>query len=160
MHLRPPARADLLVLFPGEPVVADVCVTHPLSSSAVASSARRGGEAAKRAEDAKYRKYGRSGTGACGFVPLAHETYGRTGQAAFLFLSKLATVAASSGSVCRRTFLQGAMRDLSTTLCRAVARQVRASAPVVARLVGKPVLAGLSVPTDDLLPLTGHPAVA
>ena len=100
------------------------------------------------------RKYERTGTGACAFVPLAHETFGRAGPAAFAFLNKIADAASSSGAVSRRVFLHHAMRDLSTTLYRAVARQVRAF--VVARLMGKPVLAGLAVPTDDLLPLTGH----
>ena len=44
------------------------------------------------------------------------------------------------------------MRDLSTTLCRGIARQVLASAPLTlrARLDGRPVIPGRPVPTDGL----------
>ena len=101
------------------------------------------------------RRIRTAGTGACVFIPLAHETYGRAGPAAWRFLRRLATAAAESGSVCRRTFLVHAMQRLSVTLCRGVARQVRASAPLQARLVGKSVLAGLAAPTDELLPHVG-----
>ena len=153
-------RGDLLVLFPGEPVIADVCVTHPLASSYMQAASSTDGYAAGKAEEAKRLKYGRTGTGGCGFVPLAHETFGRAGPAAFAFLNKIADAASASGAVSRRVFLHHAMRDLSTTLCRGVASQVRACAPVMARMVGKPVLAGLAVPTDDLVPLTGHDCVA
>ena len=44
------------------------------------------------------------------------------------------------------------------TLCRAVAQQVHAAAPLMARHAGKAVLTGLAVPSDDLTPLTDHPA--
>ena len=42
------------------------------------------------------------------------------------------------------------MRDLSTTLCRGIAQQVLASAPLRARLDGQPVLSGRPVPADGL----------
>ena len=116
----------------------------------------RDGAAAAAADRRKRDKYGRTGTGACTFVPLSHETYGRVGPAAFAFLNKVADVAAGSGALSRRVFLENAMRDLSTTMCRAVARQVRASAPVQARHTGKAVLVGLAVPTDDLPPLVSQ----
>ena len=45
---------------------------------------------------------------------------------------------------------ENAMRDLSTTLCRGIARQDLASAPLRARLDGRPVLPGRPVPTDGL----------
>ena len=112
------------------------------------------------AEERKWAKYGRTGVGACGFAPLAHETYGRVGPAVFAFLNRIADAAASSGAASRHVFLENAMRDISTTMCRAVARQVRASAPLVARLQGKPVLAGLAVPADDLEPLAGQVCAA
>ena len=50
----------------------------------------------------------------------------------------------------KKIFMENAMRDLSTTLCRGIARQVFASAPVGARLDGRPVLPGRPVPTDGL----------
>ena len=44
---RDPQRGDLLLYLPGRPVVVDVCVTHPLASSAVAASAWRTGVSAE-----------------------------------------------------------------------------------------------------------------
>ena len=44
------------------------------------------------------------------------------------------------------------MRDLPTTLCRGITRQVLATVPLRARL---PVGAGLPGPTDDLIPVAG-----
>ena len=50
------------------------------------------------------------------------------------------------------------MRDLSTTLCRGNTRQVTATVPLRARLNGHLVVAGLPVPTDDLIPVPGGPS--
>ena len=47
------------------------------------------------------------------------------------------------------------MRDLSTTLCRGITRQVIATVPLRAHLNGRPVVAGLPVPTDDLVLVAG-----
>ena len=48
------------------------------------------------------------------------------------------------------------MRDLSKTLCRGVTRQVLATVLLLARLNGHPVVAGLPVPPDDLIPVAGR----
>ena len=48
------------------------------------------------------------------------------------------------------------MRDLSTTLCRGITRHVLAAVPLCARLNGRPLVAGLPVPTDDLIPVLIH----
>ena len=151
-------RGDLLAFFPGAPVLGDVCVTHPLARSHLQAASRTAGAAAAAAEQAKRDKYARTGTGACTFVPLCHETYGRVAPQAFAFLNRIAEVAAGSGAVSKRVFMENAMhmRDISTTLCRAVARQVRAAAPLQARLTGKPVLVGLTVPAGNLWALVGH----
>ena len=66
------------------------------------------------------------GTGACRFIPLSHEKFGRAGPGAFALLNESAEFAASSGVVSKRIFLENAMRDLSTTLCRGIARHVLA----------------------------------
>ena len=74
------------------------------------------------AKDALKRdKYGRTGTGACRFVPLSHETYGRAGPPAFALLHELAEVAASTGAVSKNIFMENAMRDrlLSQPACSA-----------------------------------------
>ena len=49
-------------------------------------------------------------------------------------------MAAVAGAVSRRRFLEDAMCDISTTLCQAIARQVHAAAPLMARHAGKAVL--------------------
>ena len=108
------------------------------------------GVSAEAKDALKRDKYGRTGTGACRFVPLSHETYGRAGPPAFALLHELAEFAASTGAVSKKIFMENAMRDLSTTLCRGIARQVLASAPLRARLDGRPVLPGRPVPTDGL----------
>ena len=78
----------------------------------------------------KRDKGGRTGTGACRFVPLFHETYSLAGPQAFQVLHQLAEFAASTGVVSEKIFMETAMRGLSTTPCRGIARQVLASAPL------------------------------
>ena len=83
------------------------------------------------AKDAlKREKYGRTGTGACRAVPRSHETYGRAGPPMFALLNELAEFAASTGGVSKRIFMENAMRDISTTICRGIARQVLTTAPL------------------------------
>ena len=73
-----------------------------------------------------------------------------------MFLARVAKVATATGAAGQRLCLENALRDISTTLCRAVARQICAAAPVQARFAGKTVLVGLAVPTNELFPLVGH----
>ena len=68
------------------------------------------------------------------------------------------TSPASSGVVPKTAFLENAMRDLSTTLCRGITRHVLAKVPLRARLNGRPVVAGLPVPADDIVPVAGGPS--
>ena len=121
-------------------------MTHPLASSAVAW----GTGVSTEAKDALKRdKYGRTDTGACRFVPLSHETYGRAGPPAFALLHELAEFAASIGAVSKNIFMENAMRDL----CRCVPAEaggvygvVRLSPPPQpARLLNQPgcIAAGL-----------------
>ena len=147
---RDPQRGDLLLYLPGRPVVVDVCVIHPLAFSAVAAAAWGTGVPAEAKDALKRDKCGRTGTGACRFVPLSHETYGRADPLAFAPLRELAEFAALTGAVSKKIFMENAMRDLSTTLCRGIARQVLASAPLRACLDGRPVLPGRPIPTDGL----------
>ena len=126
---RDPERGDLLALLPGRPIVADTCVTHPLAASAVKAAARDTGATAKGKDSLKRDKYCRTGTGACRFVPLSHETFGRAGPAAFALLNEIVEFAASSGVVSKKIFFEDAMRDLSTTLCREMTWQVLATVP-------------------------------
>ena len=63
-------------------------------------------------------------------------------------------------STCTRCYIfsENAVRDLSTTLCRGITRQVLATVPLRARLNGRPVVTGLPVPTDDLIAVAGGPS--
>ena len=127
-----------------------VCATHPLAASAVAAVAWTTGATVEAKDALKRHKYSRTGTGACRFVQLSHETYGRAGLEAFALLIEIAEYAAGIGSVCKKLFMENAMRDLSTTLCRGIARQGIASMPLQARMHGMEVLPSLPVPTDGL----------
>ena len=88
-----------------------MCVTHPLASSAVTFEAWGTGVSAEAKAALRWDKYGRTGTGACRFVPLFHETYGRAGPEAFPH--ELAELAASTGAFSKKVLMQNAMRDLS-----------------------------------------------
>ena len=83
-----------------------VCVTHPLAFSAVAAAACGTGVSAAAKDALKRDKYGRTGTGACRFVPLSHETYGRAGPPAFALLHELAEFAASAEAVSKKIYLK------------------------------------------------------
>ena len=129
----------------------DVGVAYPLAASAVAAACTKWATA--EASDALKRnnlKYGRTGTGACSSVPLRHETYSRAGPEAFALLNEIAECAAGIGSVSKKLFMEDAIRYLSTTLCRGVARQVIASMPLQARIDGRAERPGLPVPTEGL----------
>ena len=102
----------------------------------------------------KRDKYRQTGTGACRFVPLSHETFGRAGPADCALLNDIAEFASSSGVVSKRIVLENAMRDLSTTLCLKITRQVLATVPLRAHLNGRPVVAGLPVPDCQCRPMT------
>ena len=75
---------------------------------------------AKGKDSLKWDKYSCTSTGACRFVTLSHETFGRAGPEAFALINEVAVFAASSGVVSKRAFLESAMRDLSTSLCRGI----------------------------------------
>ena len=94
-------------------------------------------------------KYSRTGTGACRFVPLSHETVGRARPAAFALLNEIAEFAAGSGVVSTKKILENAMRDLTTTLCHST---------VACPSDGRPVVVGQPVPTDDLIAVAGGPS--
>ena len=132
-------------------------MTHPLAASAVQAAARNTGAAAKGKDSLKRDRYSRIGTGPCLLGPLSHETFGRPGPAAFGLSIKTAEFAASSGVVCKRKFLENAMRNLSTTLRRGITWLVLATVPLRARLNGHPVVAELPMPTGDLIPVAGEP---
>ena len=125
-------------------------MTHQLASSSVAAAAWGTGVSAEAKDALKRDKYGRTGTGACRFVPLSNDMYGRAGPPAFALVHELAEFAVSTGAVCKKILIENAMRDPSMTLCRGIARQVLASAPMQVRLDGRPVLPGRLVPNDAL----------
>ena len=133
-------------------------MTHPLAASAVMAAARDTGTTAKGKDSLQREKYSRTGTGACRLIPLSHETFCCAGRPAFALLNEIAEFAASSGVVSIKVVLENAMRDLSSALCRGITREVLATVPLLARLNGRPVVAGLPVLTDDLVPIAGVPS--
>ena len=155
---RDPQRGEILLYLSGRPVVVDVCVTHPLASSAAAAAAWGTGVAAEAKDALKRDKYGRTGTGSCGFVPRFHETQVRAGPLAFALLHEVAEFAASARAVSNKMFMDNAMRDLYMMLCRGIGGQVLSSAPLRARLDGRTVLPGRPVPTDGLAYSSGPAA--
>jgi len=71
---RPPeepddSRGDLLAFFPPLPVLADMCMTHPLGDTYVGAFAGSDGWTALLGELEKRSKYDRSGTGICELSP-------------------------------------------------------------------------------------------
>ena len=64
--------------------------------------------------------------GACRFVPLSHGTYGRVATPAFACLHQNAEFAVSRSTgallVTHNAFMESSTSDLSTTLCRGIAR--------------------------------------
>ena len=160
---RNPEPGDLLALLSGCPIVADMCVTHPLAASAVKAAARDTGATAMGKDSLTRDNYSRTSTGACRFVPQSHETFGHGKPAAFALLNEIAEFVASSGVVSNGLspdFLdpENAMRDLSTTLCRWIMRQVLDTVQLRARLNGYPVVAGLPMLTNDLIPVACGPS--
>ena len=64
-------------------------MTHPLAASAVKAATRDTGATAKAKDMLKQDKYSRTGTGACRFFPLSHETLGRAEPAAFALVNEV-----------------------------------------------------------------------
>ena len=77
-------------------------------------------------------------------------TYGQAGPPAFALLHEVEEVAAWTGAVFKKIFMENAMSDLCTTLCCGVAKQALASAPLRACLHVQPVLPWRPVPTEGL----------
>ena len=50
------------------------------------------------------------------------------------------------------------MRDVSTTLCPGITRQVLATVLLSARVIGHLVVTGSPVPSDNLIPVAGRPS--
>ena len=80
----------------------EMCVTHPLATSAVAAAAWGTGVSAEAKDALKRDKYGRSGTGECRFLSLSHESFGRAGTPAFALLHELAEFAATTGVISKK----------------------------------------------------------
>ena len=83
------------------------------------------------------------------FVTLSLERNGRAGAPAFALLQVVLEFAATNEAVSKQTFMENAMRDLSTMLCRGNIWQGLASAPLRALLDGRPVIPGRPLPTTD-----------
>ena len=76
-------------------------------------------------------------------------------QRPLLFTMRLRSLRQFLG-LSKRIFLENAMLDRSPGLRQYM--QVHATVPLRARLNGHTVVAGLPVPTDDLIPVAGGPS--
>ena len=134
--------------FGGDTVIGDVSVTDPTCKTYVQRAARTPGRAAAHRDSDKCKYYARAGAGSFRFEPLSIEVYGRMGKF-YDLLVELAEYASMGGSVSKSAFLRTFLRDISTSLCRGVAAQVRAAGALRQRLAGRPALTGLAHPSPD-----------
>jgi hypothetical protein len=66
-------------------------------------------------------------------------------------LSTLAGIAADSGKVQKRDFVENTLRELSVGLCRGNSMLFRAGLQAVAKASGRSFQAGLAEPTEELI---------
>ena len=112
-------RGDAIMSLPGGTIVTDVSVNHPAAQAYVRAAAEATGAAAARRDKEKMDKHRASAEGgACGFVPLSVETYGRMGAPAMQLLRDLAELASEGGAVDKQRWVQRALRKLSVGFMR------------------------------------------
>lgn len=109
----------------------------------VVAAANTGGAAAAVVNIKKLHKDGRNSTASC-------RLFGRCGPGLFAILVRVAKIAAGTGAAGQPSLHEE--RHAEHLHVAVVCVEV----PVQAQFMGKAVLVGLSVPTDDLLPLVGH----
>ena len=152
---QPDARGDICAILDAQEVL-DVSVAHPAVAATCSSSmtrlrrcARTDGHAAHERDERKRIKYRNNGC-VGPFRPLSHETYGRLGKPAQALLCKLGDMAASCGATTKTAFVQSAVRELSTTLCKGNHLVFRKFDFNLAKVSGSAYEAGLLLPTDAL----------
>ena len=144
------ARGDAIMTLPEGTIVADVSVIHPAAQTYIGVAARATGAAAALRDASKVEKYRRSAMGgACEFVPLSVETYGRMGEPAMALLRRLAEVAADGGRVNKQRWMKSALRKLSVALMRGNSWRFKAGLSVGARVAGRSFQAGLVRPAVE-----------
>ena len=151
----PDGRGDICAILDMQEVL-DVSVAHPATAATCASSrsdlrrcAHTDGSAAHDRDVLKRNKYRRNGCVEV-FRPLSHETYGRLGKPAQALLCQLGDMAAGCGGTTKAAFVQGAVRELSTTLCKGNHLVFRKFSFNLAKVSGSAYEPGLMLPTDAL----------
>ena len=129
-------------------VLADVTVCHAAAQRYRGGAAREAGRAAKRREQEKTNLYKTEGPNGYAFVPLVTETFGRHGGGAMNLLNRLGDAAAEAG-VHRRTFMQGALRELSVSLVCGNGEMFRTGRNVLLRCCGRDFQPGRVRPSAD-----------
>ena len=141
------ARGDIHMALPTGTIVADVSIIHPAATTYLDKAAATTGAAAALRDAHKVDKYRDSPLGgACDFVPLSVETYGRMGAPAMELLGQLADLAAESRRVVKAVWMRSALQKLSVALVRGNAWQFKAGLAVAVRVTGKVVQTGLAQP--------------
>jgi hypothetical protein len=88
-------------------------------------------------------------------VPVSVESFGRLGAPAYALLCRVADVAAAGERVSKATFIEGALQDMSVTLCKGTAWMLRESLGRVARASGDAYQRGLPVPVAEVVAVDG-----
>jgi hypothetical protein len=142
-------RGDILAVMEGQMTACDIVVTHPGSTSYVATAAQTTRATARRAEQRKVTAWNRVGRDSgYEFVPLAAETYGQLGAQGSRFLSQVADIAAAGG-VSKAAFVRAAHAELSCALVKGMGKVYSTSMFETVRASGRSFNAGLVVPVAD-----------
>jgi len=144
-----------MALMPGrQEMILDVSFIHPCADTYVHAAACTDGAAAQRRDEEKRRHYRTAlpatASSRVKVVPLSHEVFGRLGKPASQHLNLLGNIAASTGVVDKRAFIDQALRELAAATVRSNHEIVYTyAAGVHSRVQGKALLPGLPVPCAD-----------
>jgi len=142
-------RADITTVMDTEVVLTDTVVVHPAASTYRSAASRTNGAAAKQKEGMKLAAFRLHGDpGGAELVPLATESYGRHGQRAMQFLSKLGNVVASNGGS-KSLFVRTARTELSVALAWGVTAMYNQTLFNVVRAAGNAFLHGHECVVSD-----------
>ena len=114
------SRGDILFHLRDRPTVLDVSVVTASAATYCAAAADTDGAAAAARDAEKHATYARRADTGYDFLPFSVETHGRLGRPARDFLRTLGrrSADASGGLFTSQQFVDGVLREISTTLCR------------------------------------------
>ena len=131
-------------------MILDVSFIHPCSDTYMHAAACTDGAAAQRRDEDKRHHYcsalPATFSSRVKVIPLSLEVFGRLGKPASQHLNLLGTIAASTGVVDKRAFIDQALCELAAATVRSNHEIVHMyAAGVRSRVLGKALLPGLSL---------------